>query len=94
MTEEPLGAAFPEADAPAAVAPGPVPDLSGFASALSEAGAALRSAGNAEAAFAGGRGGLAEMMVSRARADVTLAVASAAASRLTQALSTVLGMQI
>ena len=69
-----------------------------FAAALGRALAAaaglIDRAGSAERAFASGRGGLQEMVVSRAQADVTLALAAAAASRTTQALSTILGMQI
>jgi hypothetical protein len=34
------------------------------------------------------------MVVARARADVTLALAAATASRTTQALTTILGMQV
>jgi flagellar hook-basal body complex protein FliE len=62
--------------------------------ALDAAAGLIDRAGSAERAFASGRGGLQEMVVSRAQADVTLALAAAAASRTTQALSTILGMQI
>ena len=82
-------------DAPLA---SPAPDATGFAAQLQRAfeGAedALVRADSAERAFARGRGGLQEMVVERARADIALSVASAAASRVTQGLSTLLGMQI
>lgn len=70
----------------------------GFAEALARAvgstSAALEGADAAERAFAAGRGGLAEMTLERARADVALAVASATASHVAQALQTILGMAV
>ena len=69
-----------------------------FANAVStafdDASASLARADRAEHAFAAGRGGLQEMVLERAQADVALSLASAAASRVTAALSTVLGMQV
>jgi flagellar hook-basal body complex protein FliE len=62
--------------------------------ALSAAGGALQGADAAERAFVAGRGGLQEMMVERAQADVMLSIATSAASRTAQAISTILGMQI
>jgi flagellar hook-basal body complex protein FliE len=62
--------------------------------ALSTASAALDRADVAEHAFAHGRGGLQEMMVERAQADVALSIATTVASRATQAVSTILGMQV
>jgi flagellar hook-basal body complex protein FliE len=56
--------------------------------------AALGRADAAERAFAQGRGGLQEMVLERAQADVTLSIASAATARTAQALTTILGMQI
>ena len=41
-----------------------------------------------------GRGGLQEMVLERAQADVVLSIAGAAASRTAQALTTILGMQV
>ncbi len=74
------------------------PDAAGFSGALGRAldaaGAALVRADRAETAFARGRGGLQEMVVERAQADVALALAVATASRVTTALGTILGMQI
>jgi flagellar hook-basal body complex protein FliE len=65
-----------------------------FGDALSTASAALERADAAEHAFAARRGGLQEMVVERARADVMLSLAGAAATRTAQALSTILGMQV
>jgi flagellar hook-basal body complex protein FliE len=62
--------------------------------ALDAAGNVLGRADAAERAFARGRGGLQEMVLERAQADVVLSVASAAASRVAQALTTLLGMQV
>jgi flagellar hook-basal body complex protein FliE len=101
MTVEPL-----EPDAPLApVAPlAPAQPVSGsvsgpsFADALGQAfdaaGDALARAASAESAFVAGRGGLQEMVLERAQADVMLSIASATASRTAGALTTILGMQI
>jgi flagellar hook-basal body complex protein FliE len=74
------------------------PADSGFGGALEHAleatASALRRADAAERGFAIGRGGLQEMVVERARADVALSLATAAASRTAQALTTILGMQV
>jgi flagellar hook-basal body complex protein FliE len=67
---------------------------SALARALDGAGTALEGAERAEQAFIAGRGGLQEMVVERAQADVLLAIAGAAASRTLQTLNTILGMQI
>ncbi len=67
---------------------------SGFAQLVDAAGQALATADGAESAFAHGRGGLQEMVVARARADIALAVAASGAQRAAQALNTLLGMQI
>jgi hypothetical protein len=86
--------------APEVPAVGPIPSSSagapggGFAQLVDAAGAALDRADVAESAFAHGRGGLQEMVVERARADIALAVASTGAQRAAQALNTLLGMQI
>jgi flagellar hook-basal body complex protein FliE len=78
--------------------PGERVDASGFEAALVEAldgaRASFDAASAAERRFAAGTGGLQEMVVARAQADVTLALAAAAASRTTQALGTILGMQV
>lgn len=106
MTAEPLpGAAQPaagfrpalgfEPDAPLDARP---TDPGAFASALGHAldaaSGALQRADSAERAFVRGAGGLQEMVLERARADIALSIASAAASRTAQALTTVLGMQV
>jgi flagellar hook-basal body complex protein FliE len=69
-----------------------------FGEALRSAGAqassALERAQRAEAAFVGGRGGLQEMVVERAQADVLLTIASTAAARAAQSLSTVFNLQV
>jgi hypothetical protein len=66
----------------------------GLVSELGSASTALGKAQQAEQAFAGGRGGLQEMVFERARADAILSVASAAASKASQALNTILNMQV
>lgn len=66
----------------------------GFGRLVDAAAATLASADSAEAAFARGRGGLQEMVVERARADIMLSVAATGAQRAAQALNTLLGMQI
>jgi hypothetical protein len=65
-----------------------------FARLVDAAGAVLAGADRAEAAFAAHRGGLQEMVVERARADIALQVAATAAQRAAQSLSTLLGMQV
>ncbi|MEA2787450.1 MAG: hypothetical protein QOF71_3554 [Candidatus Eremiobacteraeota bacterium] len=77
--------------------PGPRPaqaDGDAFARLVDAAGAILAGADRAEAAFAAHRGGLQEMVVERARADIALQVAATAAQRAAQSISTLLGMQI
>ncbi len=69
-------------------------DANAFARLLDAAGAILTGADRAETAFAAHRGGLQEMVVERARADVALQVAASAAQRAAQSVSTLLGMQI
>jgi len=83
-------------DGPAAPR-GPQPadaDANAFARLLDAAGAILTGADRAETAFAAHRGGLQEMVVERARADIALQVAATAAQRAAQSVSTLLGMQI
>ncbi|MBV8602446.1 MAG: hypothetical protein JO359_12860 [Candidatus Eremiobacteraeota bacterium] len=65
-----------------------------FASILDGVGTALARADRAERAFAERKGGLVEMIVERAGADVMLGIAVAGAQRTTQAISTLLGMQV
>jgi hypothetical protein len=72
----------------------PAAAASGFGQIVAAAASVLDRADAAESAFANGRGGLQEMIVERARADITLAVAATGAQRAAQALNTLLGMQI
>jgi len=65
-----------------------------FGDLVDAAGAVLGTADGAERAFAAHRGGLQEMVVERARADIALQIAAASAQRVTQGLQTLLGMQI
>ena len=65
-----------------------------FGQLVDAAGAQLERADVAEAAFTNGRGGIMEMMVERARADIALQIATTGALRATQALNAILGMQI
>lgn len=90
MRAEPLipDVAPPRGPAPAA------PQANAFAQLVDAAGAILDGADRAEAAFAAHRGGLQEMVVERARADVALQIAATAAQRAAQSLQTVLGMQV
>ena len=99
----PLGSlAVPdEPDAPLGPSPGGGPDApsrgafgEALGRAIDDAAGKLDAAAGAERAFAAGRGGLQEMVLARAQADLSLALAAAAASRATQALSTILGMQV
>ncbi len=62
--------------------------------ALGDTASTLDRADAAERAFAHGRGGLQEMVLERAQADVALSIASATVTRTAQALTTILGMQI
>ena len=65
-----------------------------FGRLLDAAGSVLTAADTAERAFANHRGGLAEMVVERARADIALQIAAATAQRVAQGVQTLLGMQI
>lgn len=70
------------------------PDAGAFSSALDALGATLARAQNAEDAFGAGTGTLLSAVYDRARADVALSVATAAASRAAQALQSIMNMQI
>jgi len=72
----------------------PVPAANAFATLVDAASAVLASADGAEAAFAAHRGGMQEMVVERARADIAVQIAAAATQHAAQALQTLLGMQI
>lgn len=72
----------------------PAHDPSAFEKVLSRAGSIFASANEAEDRFATGAGNLQQAIYERARADVALAVATAAAQRSAQALQSVLSMQV
>jgi len=69
-------------------------DSAGFARALDAVGEALRGANRAEDDFAYGRGTLQAAVYERAQADVALAVATSTATRIAQAVQSVLNMQV
>jgi flagellar hook-basal body complex protein FliE len=69
-------------------------DGAGFASALDAVGNVLGGATRAEDAFAYGTGSLEAAVYERARADVALSVATATAQRVTQAVQSILNMQV
>ena len=74
---------------------GPAPaSAAAFGRAVDALGALLDGASNAEDRFAAGRGSLQDAVYERARADVALAVATAAAQRGAQALQSLLNLQI
>jgi flagellar hook-basal body complex protein FliE len=89
----PLGGTIPALGVPPSPSDGDT-FAGALADALGAAAGALGRADAAERAFAAHRGGLQEMVLERARADVMLSLASSAASRAAQALSTILGMQV
>ena len=99
MIVTPLPGSIPlDVDAPLDSATPATTNPSSFAGALAgaldDASSALAKADGAERAFANGRGGMQEMVLQRAQADIALSVASAAASRTAQALGTILNMQV
>ncbi|HKU80914.1 MAG TPA: flagellar hook-basal body complex protein FliE [Candidatus Tumulicola sp.] len=89
MRVEPL---LPDTAAPA-LAP-ETPDAGAFNRSLDALGSALERAQASEDAFAAGSGSLQDAMYDRARADVALSVATAAAQRCAQAVQSLLNMQI
>lgn len=70
------------------------PDTQLFGKALQQIGDVLTHAESAEDAFAAGRGQLGTAIYERARADVVLSIATAAAQRSAQALQSILNMQV
>jgi flagellar hook-basal body complex protein FliE len=76
--------------------PAPVSDAGAadFTRALDAIAAALTGANRAEDAFAYGRGTLEDAAYERAQADVALSIATATAQRITQAVQSVLNMQV
>lgn len=79
---------IPDANAAAPTSP------SGFAQILDDVSASLDRAQGAEDAFAAHAGSLQDAVYERARADVTISVAAAAASRIVQSAQTLLNMQV
>lgn len=65
-----------------------------FAEVAQALGTTLAHAESAENAFAAGGGSLQAAIYERARADVALSVATAAAGRATQAIQSILNMQV
>lgn len=90
MTVEPL---LPDAP-PAWTPPVPAPDSNDFVRALDALGALLGQAQKVEDAFAAGTGSLQDAVYERARADIALSVATAAAQRGTSAITSILNMQV
>ena len=84
-------ALIPDIAIPAHTAP---PHPSEFARVLDDVGAVLNRAESAENAFAVGTGSLSSAIYERARADVVLSVATAAAQRTAQSLQSILNMQV
>jgi flagellar hook-basal body complex protein FliE len=70
------------------------PDAGGFVRALDVLGDMLTGAARAEDDFAYGNGTLQAAVYERAQADVALSAATASASRLAQAVQSVLNMQV
>jgi flagellar hook-basal body complex protein FliE len=75
-------------------APSLHPSADAFGKVLDDVGSVLGSAGAAEERFASGSGDLQSAIYERARADVALAVATAAAQRTAQALQAIFSMQV
>ena len=71
-----------------------VHDGGAFARILDDLGSVLGRAEHAEDAFASGTGDLQTAVYERARADVALSVATAAAQRTAQSLQSILNMQV
>jgi len=72
----------------------PSGDANAFGEILDATGARLDADDRAEAAFTNGSGGLQEMVVARAQADVALQIAAAAAQHAVQSINALLGMQV
>jgi len=72
----------------------PAPAGGAFSRAVSAAADALQQADAAENAYAARAGSLQDAVLERARADVALSIATAAAGRATQAIQSILNLQI
>lgn len=84
-------ALIPDVDTPR---PQNTVDARAFTSALDDLGAVLGNAESSENAFASGAGDLQTAVYERARADVALSIATAAAQRSASALQAILNMQV
>ena len=67
---------------------------SDFGRALDAFGSMLETAQSAEDVFANGNGSLQDAVYERARAEVALSIATAAAGRTTQAIASIMNMQV
>lgn len=85
-------ALIPDEPLPMRAANAPQQNL--FARMLDDLGSVLGTAEKSEDAFAAGTGDLQTAVYERARADVALSVATAAAQRTVQALQSILNMQV
>lgn len=95
MPDAPLGsAAIPSGDDGARSAGSDTLGFGAVLSAMNAGGAALERAQNAENAFVSGTGDVQEMVFERAKADTIVSVASAATSRVAQALNTLTQIQL
>lgn len=83
---------IPDAPQQPAASAGPAGAV--FSRMLDDLGSVFGNAQRAEDAFASGAGNLQDAVYERARADVTLSVATAAAQRTAQALQSILSMQV
>jgi len=83
----------PDAAAPQRAMPAPA-EGSSFGTLVDDVGRLFSKAERAENAFASGAGDLGAAIYERARAEVALAVTTAAASRTVQGLQSILNMQV
>ncbi len=90
---EPIAALRPAVLVEGAPAAGPSAGSS-FAALVDQAQRSLEGADGAAAALAAGHGGVAEAAIARAKADVMLEVAAITASRVSNAVSTLLQTQL
>lgn len=81
-------------DAPPFTRAANLPQDGAFGKILDDLGSVLGKAERSEDAFASGAGDLQTAIYERARADVALSVATAAAQRTAQALQSILNMQV
>lgn len=80
--------------APKPVSGGGLVDFGGMVASFRDADSALGKANSAERSFIAGKGNLLEMVLERVKADTMLSLASAEASKTTQAASTLMNLQV